>query len=131
MSRLGSEAGQGWPRKRAVSRIRVLLVYWPLTGVSVLGLFALHVHHPPGSEFTQLPHQVGMSLTLGLAGASLGPALLTSMSLRKLTMDSDFRPEVLPEGSLSCPSCYLQGTPVFLKFPDTCKYNVTSFNSFN
>lgn len=129
--RLGSEARQGCPGNRAVSRIRVWLVYWPLTGVSVLGLFALHVHHPPGSEFTQLPHQVGMSFTLGLAGASLGPALLNSTSPRKLSMGSDFRLEVLPEGSLSCPSCCLQGTPVFWKFPDTCRYNVTSLNYFN
>lgn len=49
------------------SRVSVWLVSGPSASAqaSVSGLSALHVHHPPGPELTQLPHQAGMSRCSG------------------------------------------------------------------
>lgn len=58
----GGEAGQAWPgRTGSLATVQSQGLSGSMAPASVAGLFALHVHHPPGSELTQLPHQVGTS----------------------------------------------------------------------
>lgn len=58
------------------------------------GLSALHVHHPPGSELAQLPHQVGMSSVPGLG---------LTLPLRRVTVLCSFQARDVNLGVLPLP----------------------------
>lgn len=129
-SRLGSEGGWGWPGQRASSvpkpRDSEWLVSWPWASArtSVSGVSALHVHHPPGPELTQLPHQAGMSRCSGSPRGS-PPGFLVTKELTVLFALEARCHLVL----LSCPSICLQCPSLSSELSDTCRYSATSSQS--